>query len=371
MADLQLPTNRLIGQQPQQPRGGFPLFNALPTELQWDIWELTLPPTAVRLSRKGSPTLIELPQPPSGHHHDNIPDIEDTPKPSQDIVALRVCQQSRMIALRHLIKSPLSKRPSDVSRMPRSCISTYDIVDIEILNRLGEDVIRRKDPQGLMDRLMRQQISWETVTKVTSIIPFIQPKRLLFDMFSRRISATICLDHRSVQPCLSNNPDLKKETCAIRSSAIEEWVFGSSIGFGRVPACLRYFFEHHLEGWKAYNDRTTIGGPQFNQKFNHQGLCSRPSEILWAWVWLMHGLGPGSCLPSPLSGMCAPDAVSILRMFVTIMSGDPCPSCQNNIVKSVAKRYPGVPLERFDLLFVISRSLIPDEYYAVLELFSA
>ncbi|KAI1481179.1 hypothetical protein F4774DRAFT_60156 [Daldinia eschscholtzii] len=358
MVDLLLIMHRVICRQPRQLQGEFSVFPSLPLELQCMIWEYTLPPPAIRLTAESSQALLQLPRPPPGHGYGNISEIRTVPRQSwSDIVALQVCRQSRMVALMHFFPLP-PPGPSNIMRPIHNWISARDIVDIGTLNSLDGSLVRKSDPQGLVAQLTQLRV-WTQPPNRNRI----DQTRFLFDMATRRLSIAVGRNPASVRPELSLYPRLE-DTFVIRASVIEEWVFGSSIAIGRVPASLQRFLEQDPEEWKRYNAATLIGGRWLNARYGVAGLCSNPSEILHVWVWLMHRLAsvePRHCPP-------VTDAVFILGMFMTIMDGGRCPGCDRRIMPRILGLFGGLPLGRIDLLFLIRETPTPSAYDNVMRL---
>ncbi|KAI0108164.1 hypothetical protein F4814DRAFT_46924 [Daldinia grandis] len=83
--------------------------------------------------------VIETPQPPVGHRYGNTPSLKDVPAHRGGVAALRVCHQSRMIALKHLVL--LSKPLPGPRHTVCSYISTHDIIDASIFPVLEESGI--------------------------------------------------------------------------------------------------------------------------------------------------------------------------------------------------------------------------------------
>ncbi|KAI1653324.1 hypothetical protein F4813DRAFT_258718 [Daldinia decipiens] len=332
----------------------FDLFIFLPTEIQWMIWELTLPGTMLRVGGARFP-VIEIPQPPEEHLYGNTPDLQDVPIYSPSIVALKVCYQSRMVALENLV--PLYRSLTSHNRIICSYISMHDIVDVGILTFLEEWRAMKDETYGPVGRLARRgrtlgSRGWSADAFETKQAKF------LYDMASHRLSAVIWLK-------ATTNVDAEEytlqDTFVIRSSSLEEWVFGSRITIGRVPRVLRSF-ELDPARWTAYNCATLIGGTRYNRQYNIAGLCSRPEEILGSWVWLLHRLAYPPHSPLMLQLLPPRRNVTILKIFVIIMDGGNCPSCRRPILSRIRECYPELPFDQVDLLFRIERSGVPRGY---------
>lgn len=326
----------------------FPLFKLLPTEIQWMIWKFTLPITMIRVGETRCP-VIEIPQPPEGHPCGSTPDLEDVPIYPPGIVALKVCRQSRMIALQNLV--PLSRPFTSPSHIICSYISIHDIIDVSILTLLEEHRVLKDDTHGPIGRLARIERSIGMRAWLADAFQ-INREKFLYDMGSRRLCMVIRT--RATPNVYPHDPALQ-DGFAIRSSSLEEWVFGSRITIGHVPRFLRHSFEHGPVAWKKYNCTTLIGGTRYNRRYDIAGLCSRPDEILYSWVWLMHQLAYAPHLSLPLLN-ASPDLVPVLQVFVNIMDGNRCPSCKRAILSRIKQCYPELPLDRVDLIFRIERS---------------
>ncbi|KAI0849264.1 hypothetical protein F5Y00DRAFT_261734 [Daldinia vernicosa] len=276
-----------------QPLSEFRLFPALPTEIQWVIWRLTIPNSMVRTKYMHFP-VIEIPQPPAGHDH----------------------------ACFHL--------------------STHDIVEVESLTFIDECRVLGPDAYKPIGEAVRGYRAKRPVVSYDSEVTRV---KFLFDMASRRPSIIVC--HA---PIGSDPPQYTPQnSLAIRSSSLEEWVFGSSITAGHVPPVLRRFSTGDPEEWRTYSGGTLIGGDQFNRTYSLAGLCSRPAEILTAWIWLLHTLADESDSPY----MHNTSLGTVLRTFIAVMDGHPCPTCRCPIIPRIRERYPELPLETIGIVYWI------------------
>ncbi|KAF3058228.1 hypothetical protein GL218_05882 [Daldinia childiae] len=334
----------------------FSLFADLPTEVQCTIWRFTLPITMIRVDEARCP-VIELPEPSEGDLCGETPDFKDVPKYPPGIVALKVCHQSRMVALENLV--PLSRPLTSPRYITCSYISTHDIIDVGFLTSLEEYRVMKDDTYGPVGNLARIKRAVGMRGWVTDVLEISQEK-FLYDMASRHLSVVIC--PKATTDVHPQKP-LLRQVFAIRSSSLEEWIFGSRITIGDVPQAIRNFSKRDPLEWENYNSATLIGGSRYNSRYKLAGLCSSPEEILIAWVWFLHKLAyaPHRLHLSRSHDSGPPGFMSIVRIFVAIMDGGQCPSCKRAILQRIKESYPQLPFDKVDILFRLNQSGVPRE----------
>ncbi|KAI0137924.1 hypothetical protein F4776DRAFT_663500 [Hypoxylon sp. NC0597] len=203
--------------------------DALPLELQEMIWEFTLPSMRpVRLLPYVSGAWefygsnFKLPQPPkSEYRFSRIALTRDVPRTNDILVALRVCQVSRNLALKsfNLLLIPRA------SITPSFFIGPNDIIDISFLSPTTRDLLktRKKNTEDEICKLqdLASSMAFQTNTDSEDYCQ-IELERLLYGMDSGYLSVII-------RRLPSYGDLLTTDQVIIRFSELEEWFFGSRL----------------------------------------------------------------------------------------------------------------------------------------------
>ncbi|KAI0842578.1 hypothetical protein F5Y06DRAFT_130376 [Hypoxylon sp. FL0890] len=320
-------------QTSQQGSHEFTLFPRLPPELQLRIWKFTLPEARFLSGRHDISAIIlpvyEVKQALTmGHPSGEMPIIRHVPQFQVIPATLHAYRASRHLALKSFVLSPI-RGTSNLGNIVRP----NDIVDINSPTLLIEDLL--KTPKSHTDHQVSK-------LKHLAATVFLQNKhkdnfiakeeKLLYDIGSGRL----CI-------ILSATPQI--DGSIVRSSFVEEWLFGSRITIGQVPEYLRGIHEQGPEAG-TLRLRPSVKTPSLRY--------SDPVEVLNAYVWLLHRISLAEYYGLILRNCtrrCTP--YGTLRVFISIMDGGYCPVCKDPILGNIKALYPNLSLERLDILYTV------------------
>jgi hypothetical protein len=279
-----------------------------------------------------------------------VPDPEDHP------VALKVCHDSRTVALKHMF--PLNDA---LSRQKKGkwydYVSRNDIVDLEI----GKQVIRSlggpKQPFRSMtaalkkgDRGLRCQFPGCVIEDDMPLVP-----NPLFDFSRRTYTVLYPLPEIAASYCMGagipSDYHLRKGYIAIRLADIEQYIFGTKITIGSVPDCLSY--QWPKDPWSRHEKVNSGKGRPFNL---------HPSHILYIYSNILHELafGPyGDCRTSSRYSIRNKPVRYMRDIFQALMLGEDCPSCKQAVLPRIKEMYDGaIDLAKIDIIVLSSRTLV-------------
>ncbi|KAI1416240.1 hypothetical protein F5Y13DRAFT_129247 [Hypoxylon sp. FL1857] len=341
----------------------FKLFTRLPAELQLIIWRSTLPraPVIRFLPDHSDPRtilwpFITLPKPPTS---DNAPGgaplIKAPLPPTHEIpAALHVCRASRQLALNYFALLPVQEAVSITGFL----FGLSDIVDICSLDLTMRDLLKthKKHTDEQIDQLqdLALEVNLQNHANLIDIF-MVEKERLLYDLGLGRFCVILSLPLLGYEwqtaPQGFSLRDI--DSVVVRSSSVEEWIFGSRITIGRVPVRLRRLLKEKPEAlYQFIRDRNGIK-PRHDTAFPKY---PDPVDIMKGYIWILHkiALNYGPASPIFACTRCL-DPVDTLRIFVAIMDGSPCPECHSPLIPRIKTRYPGLSLERLDIIFAIPR----------------
>ncbi|ORY62992.1 uncharacterized protein BCR38DRAFT_218810 [Pseudomassariella vexata] len=357
----------------------FIVFPLLPSELQMEIWKMTLPDTSIirTIADDGKSTLwpvITMPKPPNpGHCYGEVPAITQVSDPEDYPVALCICHLSRQVALHHTFAVHDLPRGRK-SNFTGCLISRNDIVNLDLASyfmKVHDGLPRlRASLQVPFDALQQTLRAMSNKRRRTAFPACWQYDHEMPDLpnpfFDLRTGKyCIMYPHFQTRKYLVPSPsgfNFKSVYCkhrryvAVRLSDLEEWIFGSKIILGTVCESL---VDKSPDDPGAPHSKIVV-------KDVIQDIAERPFElgavyIMRLWRQLLHVLAFGGTLCGDVDEWFEQSCLQTRDHFAEVMRGGNCHGCDRPVLPAIQKLYgDALDLAKIDIFVLTTRDFVDE-----------